>query len=895
MNQKFQGWEAVAEQLRHQAALQEQLARDKGEGATRLNPGQRVSLRAIATRIPKNGVLIADEVGMGKTRIAVEVARCVIQSGGRVAILVPPGLGYQWQSELREGEVNDVPPILRSLSSYLGAWEGDPQPWFLEQTVMVSHAFTNWRIGESTPVRRWALVPALYACWRKESDGRFPRGYHGNDILADERVCRNVASIFEALPKNRKHPIRRLLDEFADIQWPRPLDADEYSKGGALRPWLERSVGIGLGVFDLIIIDEAHKSRKTQSGLSRLLDDVIVFSDTARRLALTATPVELDVSQWRSTLSRLVLDATALDHIEEVTRQYADAVKRLRQAWRSSPEARQAYELAAAKFKLVLSPYLLRRDKREDRAVRQFHHYSGLPVNAYRKETEISVRTEDLSPAWRKAVCAAESLSVVTRHLSDPVAKRLRLTLGNGHGIAALLDQIKKSDEDNRQEQFDSAEQKEEAEEPADIKCQKRAEWWLNVISRAFDQGGDESLFEHPAIKKAVEAIEKETQSGGKVLVFGRFIRPLRALVDLLNAREMLRRIQNGEPWPQSKVHGDRDGNAEESEWPAVRAAHRQLMRPLQLKPLDDKCLDKELRSRYERERQRRENFRENLVSKIERGWQQQNAGTHFRAIFDAFKRSIEAGTPGERVDHGSLALVARAMTELLENSNAEASEYASTFCQLVEAVCDRDAADDDNCEIDSDEAKKLWEEIETRLRGEYTRTQGGFARLMYGDTGQESRRMIQLAFNRAKSFPSVLVAQSLVGREGLNLHKSCRIVVLLHPEWNPGVVEQQIGRVDRVDSRWCHELKTALESETPADRLPRIEVRPVVFRGTYDEYNWKVLRERWDDFRAQLHGDVITPDPENFSSEDRELFDKICGAAPNFSPLKKEDSGAGG
>src|SRR5207244_13294090 len=89
----------------------------------------------------------------------------------------------------------------------------------------------------------------------------------------------------------------------------------------------------------------------------------------------------------------------------------------------------------------------------------------------------------------------------------------------------------------------------------------------------------------------------------------------------------------------------------------------------------------------------------------------------------------------------------------------------------------------------------------------------GGFARLMFGRTAPESRRMIQLAFNRPKSFPRVLVAQSLVGREGLNLHKSCRIVVLLHPEWNPGVVEQQIGRVDRVDSYWCNQLKQAIAS----------------------------------------------------------------------------------
>jgi len=884
MSQMFQGWEAVADLLRQQADIQDQLANEKDENATHLNRGQRASLRAVASRIPRNGVVIADEVGMGKTRIAVEVARCVIKSGGRVAILVPPGLGYQWQAELRHGEINDVPAILRSLSAYLTPWADNQQPWFVKQPVMVSHAFTNWRLSANAAVWRWALVPELYARWREMTDQRLPRGYHDNATLAQGWACNTAAiSIVAALPKDHKHPIRRLLDEFVDVQWPRPLDAAEYAKYGALRHWLERSVGIGLGAFDLIIIDEAHKSRATESGLSRLLEGVIVSSDTVRRLALTATPVELDLSQWHSTLSRLGLDAATLSQVQEAASQYADGVKRVRQAWRTSPEARAAYKIAAARFQKTLSPYLLRRDKREDPDVRSFHYHSGLPINAYRKESEISVNTADLSTAWRKAICAAESLSVVTRQSSDPVAKRLRLTLGNGHGIAALLDQIKRADDDHRQEQFDGAniasEQTEETGSTADLKRQERAEWWLNAIGQAFNQG-DESLFEHPAIKGAVEAIEKETRQGEKVLVFGRFTRPLRALVDLLNAREMLRRVQNNESWPQAKVHGDRDGDAENSEWLAVRAAHRQLMSPLQLDALDET-----LRIRYERERQRREQFRERLIPEIERGFQGHSWGAHFKAIFDAFRRSVDANTPGERVEQHSLALVARAMMELLEGPDAEASEYANTFCQIVEAVCDNDDADDDDYEIDADEASKLWDELETRLRDEYTRTQGGFARLMYGGTSPESRRMIQLAFNRANSFPRVLVAQSLVGREGLNLHKSCRIVVLLHPEWNPGVVEQQIGRVDRVDSRWSNELKKALNSKTPADQLPRIEVRPVIFRGTYDEHNWRVLRERWDNLRAQLHGDIISPAFANANHDDQEFFDEISNAAPNFSP----------
>ena len=316
---------------------------------------------------------------MGKTRIAVEVVRCVIKSGGRVAILVPPGLGYQWQAELRDGEINDVPPILRSLGAYLAPWADNQQPWFAKQTVMVSHAFTNWRLSKTAAVWRWALVPELYARWREMTDQRLPRGYHDNPTLAKGWTCGAAAkSIVAGLPKNRKHPIRRLLEQFAEIQWPRPLDPAEYAQYGPLRHWLERSVGIGLGAFDLIITDEAHKSRGTESGLSRLLERVIVSSDTARRLALTATPVELDVSQWHSTLSRLGLDSATLVQVQEAASQYADAVKRVRQSWRSSPEARAAYKVAAARFQETLSPYLLRRDKREDPDVRSFHAHSGL-------------------------------------------------------------------------------------------------------------------------------------------------------------------------------------------------------------------------------------------------------------------------------------------------------------------------------------------------------------------------------------------------------------------------------------------------------------------------------------------------------------------------------------
>ena len=66
--------------------------------------------------------------------------------------------------------------------------------------------------------------------------------------------------------------------------------------------------------------------------------------------------------------------------------------------------------------------------------------------------------------------------------------------------------------------------------------------------------------------------------------------------------------------------------------------------------------------------------------------------------------------------------------------------------------------------------------------------------------------------------------------------------------------------------------------------------IRPVIFNGTYDEHNWKVLQERWDDLRAQLHGEAIPAQLRaGEDSEGRMILEQIAQSRPEFSPLKRE------
>jgi superfamily II DNA or RNA helicase len=899
---KFAGWAEVARLLNQTSLEQQSIERADVDGKgpkSRLNEGQRKSLEVIAHNIVDNGIVLADEVGMGKTRIAAELARCVIAAGGRVVIVLPPGLSFQWKEELRTAGV-EVPPVIRSLDGYFAAWDEKkpdkekPAPWFDQSAVMVSQMFTShWRLGMAGGRRPWALFSELFVHWRTLNNGRRPGGYAQHSALNSKLVSAAAASsIFAAIQKQKHRRLRVHADEmFEGVSWSQAQTADSYEAGGPLRPGIQKAVGLGLGAFDLVIIDEAHKNRREGGGLSVLLDNVLVRSIDARVFGMTATPVELEMSQWIQTLKRVGVDEARLKDIAHVIKDYGEKLQRVRGVWQSSKEARDAFKRSADDFFKALSPYLIRRDKREDASVMRFKSLSGLHFNEYRDvRREVVLDPAKLSSAWRQAICGAESISVSSPEAGSASARRLRLTVANGHGISSLIAAaaaLKAGTADDAMDQEEDTER--DRDEPQAVKAADspgsewvakrtaRFQWWIELIAQAVPADGH-ALYDHPAILAAVRDLESANEAGEKVLVFGRFTAPLAALVGLLNARELLRRVVAEQHWPQAKVH--------ETDVAAVGAARRQWAEEKgSAHPVAEADLDALLKRRYDVQQTGLERLRSGLLNVLAAGLPHVATDpaviARNQALLDAFVASAKA--------HPSvLALVHRALVETLGDveAAADARQVTQVFLDLVDAAQDQDRENDDGKNITQDEQAALWSVVQDRIKEEYDRPEGGFARLMYGDTKPSTRRFLQQAFNRPNSFPKILVAQSMVGREGLNLHKACRIVMMLQPEWNPGVVEQQIGRVDRVGSHWAQQLEAA--AGINASEWPRIEVRPVIFKGTYDEHHWDVLRQRWDDLRAQLHGVILPPGlaGEVHSVADKACYDEVMAMAPNFSPM---------
>lgn len=123
-----------------------------------------------------------------------------------------------------------------------------------------------------------------------------------------------------------------------------------------------------------------------------------------------------------------------------------------------------------------------------------------------------------------------------------------------------------------------------------------------------------------------------------------------------------------------------------------------------------------------------------------------------------------------------------------------------------------------------------------------------------HGDNeGRRSPESVQFAFNLPGP-PYVLLCTE-IAREGIDLHLWCRRIVQYDLEWNPALMEQQIGRIDRIGS------------------LSRRKAQPVEVvwawvPGTYEEFMARKVRERLDMMKVLLGaGEWLASSPEEQQS----------------------------
>lgn len=844
--------------------------RDLASHASLWQAGQEKSMEWIARQLQEQpGVLVADEVGLGKTRLAIALATCVAACGGRVAILIPPGLAFQWRDEellafLNQAQAsgpgwipkNITSKLLRTYPDLFNDAAAAPAYPLSDhaQLVFISHRFgVPQRLSAVRRDEFWGLPFALKRAL--VDDGRKVRNAGKLDLSKGQ--CAAVEWLAKKIPKSMQ---RRVTDGvLTTVSTATFNDPEAKVLFGNL-------IGELVGDFDLVIIDEAHKSRAGtdpaadagtasklqkpthQSLLNACLTHIIMrpgsASLAAKRLALTATPMEMGAEQWRDIFHRLGLPRERIEELGRAVQDFAAAVSDLRSG--SSSEVERLSSAGNA-FRDALKPIVTRRIWRDHPDVSRFAQRMGRPnaAHPHRRTIPVSVSLAQLMPHERLQLACAEALAAASRGIAtDAMLKHA----GAHHAQALPLVSEMPMERVEDEAQADASDAGPQSVAQA-AKRTRQAFWsaaMRDLSQRLGPVAGKPawSLQWHPKVRQAIGLIEELASRNEKVLVFAEFLAPMEALDRALNIRYYLRHVLATSPIPL----------------------------PVGLK-IDDPDLlrwmdDPELGFPPERKR----SFKDDA---IRLGKEYANDRAVLRELCHATANAFFAGMQPEPVLIRSEvldALVTWLVQELCVNEQLATVSEKDGREQVRDAVeillrelrdadpAGRSAADEARAERPFNwegAIRELMPELESDANGRYVFRMSPFSQRMHGETKPSTRRVRQGNFNHAHLNPKVLIGQSTVISEGLNLHRACRSVVMLHLNWNPGRIEQQIGRVDRQGSAWMRDFESWEKADAAGD-APHIDIYTIALEGTYDAFRTAVVNERAKVLRAQLFGEIL-------------------------------------
>jgi hypothetical protein len=266
-------------------------------------------IRALDMLNDRPGILLADEVGMGKTFEALGIVAAFKHRDPRskIVIVTPgPDLNQKWFSEIgRFGEMFDFGGAACKAGTLTELIEG------IRKHSIVVAPVTVFQSGRGTGDQTYLL--SLYFHWKKLHGhtanailARFKDGEHDRVDVADE----NFLGIFDlkrlephlsaAFRKGKETGVAGLDDLYKSGKL--AAFANHYAVQQAL--YRARFVLSGrlLPMIDLLIVDEAHKLKNPGSLRTRAMRSV--FDRRFRKaLFLTATPFQLDVTELREIFS----------------------------------------------------------------------------------------------------------------------------------------------------------------------------------------------------------------------------------------------------------------------------------------------------------------------------------------------------------------------------------------------------------------------------------------------------------------------------------------------------------------------------------------------------------------------------------------------------------------
>lgn len=844
------------------------------------------------------GLILADEVGMGKTFVALAVATSVLESEKRrrpVVVMVPPSVAEKWTQDWQTFCNVCAPDLsglraagpVRSASQFLmllddpksrrnhlivmthGAMQSALQDPFIKLAIVhfatrnrpallalrphiakvASSLFNESRFRNVELVQR--LLNAHPSGWRDLfnaglsgkvqplDDDPVPKGLTKAIIQADLREeLDGVRAAIESLPLRRSSG------------YDQRMDAARRALNSTTRAvWAAAMQRGALPRLPLLILDEAHhvKNPNQLAGLfmdpSGLDDDAAhgvrgALSDVFdRMLFLTATPFQLGHGELIAVLERFTgtrLTSGEKEEFAEQRRSLERALERARadalyfeSAWRSTDAAAlagvrglddvvddedvervlhlgRAARASLASAHELLAPWVVRHTK-SNRSERRLY-VAGRDVCSYSYETAaqgttaavgIDVGAEATLPfllaARAEALLEAEARNSGHR---NPVF---------AYGLASSYEAYRRTRRNGNAERDDS--DSGAADESMTTRAwSPRVRRYIREIERVLPDGDDRAWANHPKIAATTEAVVRQWSAGEKVLVFCFYQHTGRAL---------LRHISG-----------------------AIRAHTAQRARVAMSMAADDTAVFEELRALETRllraDSPGRRAFESALDARLAAF-----DGELRRDVIDIAVRFMR--TPSFMVRYLDLGgqpgpdELAASM-DSIDTSGTTLGERLFEFAaELVRRPESRQQKIDGLKRLQTGVGRMELDDSDASEEGEGVRRESiePNVRLANGGVRRETRLALMEAFN-SPFFPDVLIASAVMS-EGVDLQRNCRHVIHHDLDWNPAVLEQRTGRVDRIGSKGG------------TGRQPIVVMEPFL-GGTHDEKMYRVVkdRERW-------------------------------------------------
>jgi superfamily II DNA or RNA helicase len=314
-------------------------------------------LRALTILREQPGVVLADEVGMGKTFEALGVAAAFhhILPQSRIIVLTPgPDLNTKWGKEISKfsSRSDDRPPIydfagnvhtVKDLAGLLRCLRAGAR--------LVVAPVTSFQAARARDSQEYLL--GLYFLWkdlhgqtanailRRFRDGALdrvdPRQKSFLGVVPYAEVAPHLAAVFG-------HPARKNEPAGLDDLY-KELGYDAFQDEKAVRRAIDqarfRLVRELMPELSLLILDEAHKLKNADAVRTRAVRTAF-RRRFHKALFLTATPFQLDISELRQVFSLFGKARSAPVSIKEQTaalfadiREYQAAYDDLHRAWAS--------------------------------------------------------------------------------------------------------------------------------------------------------------------------------------------------------------------------------------------------------------------------------------------------------------------------------------------------------------------------------------------------------------------------------------------------------------------------------------------------------------------------------------------------------------------------------